>query len=58
MFDFVKDSYYELQKVNWPSKDQTIRLTRYVIGVSLAVGVYVAVLDAVFNFGLKNLIVG
>jgi preprotein translocase SecE subunit len=58
MIAFIKDSYYELQKVNWPNKDQTVRLTRYVLGVSLVVGVYVAVLDAVFNLGIKNLIIG
>ncbi len=57
MIGFIKDSYYELLKVNWPTKDQTVRLTRYVIGVSLVVGVYVAILDAVFNLGLKNLII-
>ena len=56
MIGFLKESRAELEKVNWPTKAQTIRLTQYVIGVSLVVGVYVAILDAIFKYGLEWLI--
>lgn len=46
--NFVKNSYEEIQKVQWPTKAQTTRLTAYVIGVSLGVGVFVMLFDYVF----------
>lgn len=39
----------ELQKVTWPSRQQTQSLTLVVIGVSVAVGLYVGLLDLVFT---------
>ncbi|OGC49917.1 preprotein translocase subunit SecE [candidate division WWE3 bacterium RIFCSPHIGHO2_01_FULL_40_23] len=57
MLSFFKEAYYELTKVNWPDKKQTVRLTQYVIGVSLVVGIYVAILDAVFGLGLERFII-
>lgn len=46
---YVKESKQELEKVIWPSRDQTIRFTLVVIFTSLVVGAYVAGLDAVFT---------
>ncbi|OGC48791.1 preprotein translocase subunit SecE, partial [candidate division WWE3 bacterium RIFCSPLOWO2_01_FULL_37_15] len=45
--------YEELKKVQWPNKDQTIRLTLYVIGVSFTVGLIVAGIDYIFSEGLS-----
>ncbi|MEK7595692.1 MAG: preprotein translocase subunit SecE [Patescibacteria group bacterium] len=56
MLSFIRESKEELAKVTWPTKAETIRLTRYVIGVSLIVGVLVTLLDALFNYGLEKLI--
>ncbi|OGC38408.1 preprotein translocase subunit SecE [candidate division WWE3 bacterium RBG_13_37_7] len=38
-----------MKKVKWPTKDEAIRLTGYVIGVSLAVGLFVTIFDYVFK---------
>jgi len=46
---YVKESKQELEKVIWPSREQTIRFTLIVIAASLVVGIYVAGLDAVFT---------
>lgn len=46
---YVKESKQELEKVVWPSRDQTIRFTVVVIIASLIVGAYVAGLDAMFT---------
>jgi preprotein translocase subunit SecE len=46
---FVKESYEEVKKVTWPSKNDTIRLTAYVIGVSLFVGLFVTAVDYMFR---------
>jgi len=49
---FVKDVYLEFKKVRWPTRQETIRLTAYVIGVSLVVGLLVSGMDVVFKEGL------
>ena len=43
--EFLKEVQTELKKVVWPTREQTIRLTAIVVGVSLIVGLYVGVLD-------------
>ncbi len=56
MLKFVNDSYSEFKKIQWPTKDQTIRLTAYVIGVSFTVGLLVAMFDLMFSRGLSLII--
>jgi preprotein translocase subunit SecE len=46
----------ELQKVTWPSKIVTMNLTWLVIGVSLAVSLYLGLLDAAFQYLAKLII--
>ena len=46
---YLADSWAELRKVAWPTRETVIRLTLLVIAVSVAVGVYIFVLDRVFN---------
>ncbi len=52
MINFVRESFAEFKKVQWPTKKQTVRLTAMVIGVSLIVGIYVGALD----FGFKEIL--
>ena len=49
MINFIRESFAEFKKVQWPTKKQTVRLTVMVIGVSLIVGIYVGVLDLGFK---------
>ena len=42
---FIKEVKTELTKVNWPTKNQAVRLTLIVIGVSVAVGIFIGILD-------------
>ena len=46
---YFNESWAELKKVTWPTRETVIRLTLLVIAVSVAVGVYIAVLDRIFN---------
>lgn len=39
----------ELQKVTWPSREQTIQMTSIVIIVSLVTGIYLGALDLIFT---------
>ncbi len=50
MLQFLKKSYEEFKRVKWPSKKEATRLTTYVIGVSLFVGLFVAGIDYTFQF--------
>jgi preprotein translocase SecE subunit len=46
---FIDEAWSELRKVSWPTAEQTRNLTVLVFAVSLAVGLYITVLDAVFQ---------
>lgn len=46
---YIKESKAELDKVVWPTKQETIRLTLVVLVVSVLVGAYIAGLDALFT---------
>ena len=46
---FLQESKQELHRVNWPSRQETARLTLIVILISLFVAVFLGVLDAVFT---------
>ena len=45
---FVDEAWSELKKVSWPTPAQTRNLTVLVFVVTLAVGLYITVLDSVF----------
>ena len=45
---FIAEAISELRKVSWPTFAQTRNLTVLVFAVSFAVGVFVAVCDALF----------
>ena len=49
---FLKEVQAELKKVVWPTREQAVRLTMIVVGVSLVVGVYIGMLD----YGLTKLV--
>jgi preprotein translocase subunit SecE len=46
---YLTESWAELKKVVWPTRETVIRLTVLVVAVSFAVGVYIFVLDRIFN---------
>ncbi|MGH2455847.1 MAG: preprotein translocase subunit SecE [Candidatus Limnocylindrales bacterium] len=53
MRQYLVESWAELKKVAWPTRETVIRLTLLVIAVSIAVGVYIFALDRVFNTVLE-----
>ena len=46
---FLNEAWSELKKVSWPTREQVRNLTVLVFAVSFAVGVYITVLDSVFQ---------
>ena len=53
---YLTESWAELKKVAWPTRETVIRLTLLVIAVSFAVGIYILVLDRAFNTILERLL--
>lgn len=53
---YFVESYLELKKVNWPTKNETINLTLIVIGFSLAVALFLGLLDISFSYILSQVI--
>ena len=53
---FIDEAWSELKKVSWPTREQVRNLTVLVFAVSIAVGVYITVLDTVFQ-GLIGIII-
>jgi preprotein translocase subunit SecE len=46
---FLKEVRAEMSNVSWPSREQTIRLTSVVIGISLIVAIFIGILDFLFT---------
>ncbi len=45
---FLKEVRLEMKKVNWPTKRETIKYTLIVVGVSIAVAIFLGGLDFIF----------
>lgn len=46
---FLQESRQELGRVNWPTRQETIKLTLVVIGMSLLVAMFLGALDFAFT---------
>jgi preprotein translocase subunit SecE len=53
---FLKEAHQELKRVNWPTRKETVRYTLFVIGISVAVALYLGLLDYIFTSVLKLVI--
>lgn len=45
---FLQETYGELKKVVWPSRQDVLRLTLIVIFISILMGLYIGALDFAF----------
>ena len=53
---FFAESHQELRHVNWPTRDEAIRLTSIVIGISLGLAVFLGACDYLFTYLIKTFI--
>ena len=53
---FFKEVKMEMKKVNWLTKRETIRYTLIVIGISVAVAIYLGSLDFIFTTILNKFV--
>lgn len=56
LISYLISSKEELKKVTWPSRDETIQKTVLVIAISLAVAIYLGMLDYVLTRVLEKII--
>jgi preprotein translocase subunit SecE len=53
---FLKEVRLEMKKVNWPTRQETIRKTLIVIGISVAVAIFLGGLDFIFTTLLNKFV--
>lgn len=53
---FLASTYRELQRIQWPTRPQTIRLTLIVVGSCVVIGVFLFSIDYLLSQGLKWLL--
>jgi preprotein translocase subunit SecE len=46
---YFDEVWSELRKVSWPTREQVRNLTVLVFAISLVVGIYITILDSVFQ---------
>lgn len=51
--NYLKESKEELQKVSWPTRQTTINHTLVVIGVSVAVAIFLGGIDFLLSLALQ-----
>ena len=54
LIQYLKETRQELKKVNWPSRQETIRFTVIVVVFSAAVSLFLGGFDALFGFILSR----
>ncbi len=57
-FSAVRDIFDELRKVVWPSRKETFRLTLIVIGICIAVGIFLGAIDYGFSELMTRVFLG
>jgi len=53
---FLKEVRSEMEKVSWPSRQEAIRLTLIVIGISVVVALFIGALDFGFTKMMEGII--
>jgi len=53
---FFRESYEEFKRVSWPTRQETVRYTLFIIGFSIALALFLGLLDFIFSRGLETLL--
>ena len=54
--NYIKGSVEEMKKVTWPTKKETYNYTLLVIGISIAVALFLGALDYLFNYAFQFIV--
>jgi preprotein translocase subunit SecE len=53
---YLRETRAELAKVYWPSREETIRLTQIVLGVTVSMGLFLWLADLLFSLWLGGIL--
>ena len=53
---FFKEVRQEMKKVTWPTRQETVKYTLIVIGLSLVVAAFLGGLDFIFTWALEKFV--
>lgn len=53
LVNYIKGSVEEMKKVTWPTKKETYNYTLLVVGISLAIAIFLGALDFLFTWLLE-----
>ncbi|MBM3257758.1 MAG: preprotein translocase subunit SecE [Candidatus Nealsonbacteria bacterium] len=56
LITFLKEVRLEMKKVNWPTRETTIKYTLIVVGISAIVAAYLGGLDILFTTLLEKFV--
>ncbi|MDO8516126.1 MAG: preprotein translocase subunit SecE [bacterium] len=54
---FISEARQELRHVNWPTRKEATKLTIVVIGLSLALSLFLGAFDYLFSYLLKAFVI-
>ncbi len=57
LISYIQESRLEFKRVNWPTRQETIRLTGMVIALSLLFAAFLGLLDMLFNYILVTYLI-
>ena len=52
---YLRETVREIKKVSWPSKEATTQMTVLVLAVSVVIGVYIGLIDYIFQSVVSQL---
>ncbi len=53
---YLRETRGELRKVTWPTRQESQRLTAIVLGVTIAMALFLGILDFIFSRGVQALV--
>ena len=56
LITYLKEVYLETKKVNWPTRQETVRYTLIVIGLSVAVAIFLGSVDFILTTLLNKFV--
>ena len=55
LLHFVKETRIELRKVVWPTREETIKTTGFVLIAVIIVAIFLWIVDAFFTWGVQSI---
>lgn len=54
---FLSEAQEEWHHINWPTRQEGLRLTLIVIGISVGLAVFLSLFDFIFSYILKSFVI-